>query len=227
MGSLSDATKAEKSYLLSFLESTFIGGKKKLSHQLHGDCTADAPGSLEGPREVEEPGAQSGFQHDENGPHGSEPRLGGRIQRGFSWGWSQQADALSGQLLHASTGGTHWRSRCAVWAGSLAGQGEADWVWGVAGGAGSDRGLLLLPSSAARKRTRLATTKVHLPPYVFQVLMQMRMLPCRIVVHSHSDTVSCMSENVSTWGQPEHKGRPQTSTTADLKVQRPKPASNK
>lgn len=66
----------------------------------------DPPGFLEGPGEVEEPGAQSRLEEDENGPEGAEPRFGAHTQRRFGGGCRQQADALSGQLLHAEAGGT-------------------------------------------------------------------------------------------------------------------------
>lgn len=70
----------------TFLDSAFIRKERNSSHQLHSNRAADAPGSLEGPGEVEEAGAQGGLQHDENGPQGAEPRLGGHIQRGLGRG---------------------------------------------------------------------------------------------------------------------------------------------
>lgn len=76
------------------------------AHQLHGDCIVDPSGFGEGPGEVEESGAQSRLQQDENGPEGTQSRSGARAQ--WRFGGGQQADALSGQLLHTEASGTHW-----------------------------------------------------------------------------------------------------------------------
>lgn len=78
------------------------------AHQLHGDCIVDPSGFREGPGEVEESGAQGRLQEDENGPEGTESRSGAHAQWRFGGGRGQQADALSGQLLHTEASRTHW-----------------------------------------------------------------------------------------------------------------------
>ena len=45
-----------------------------MTNQLDGDGAPDPPGSLEGPGEIQQPGAQGGLEHDADGPHGTEPR---------------------------------------------------------------------------------------------------------------------------------------------------------
>lgn len=77
------------------------------AHQLHGNCIVDPPGFVEGPGEVEEPGTQSRLEEDENGPEGAKPWSGARMQRRLRGGCCQQADAVSGQLLHAEASRKH------------------------------------------------------------------------------------------------------------------------
>lgn len=66
----------------------------------------DPPSFLEGPGEVEEPGAQSRLEEDKNGPEGAEPRFGAHTQRRFGGDCCQQADALSVQVLYAEASRT-------------------------------------------------------------------------------------------------------------------------
>lgn len=71
----------------------------------------DPPGFLKGPGEVEEPGAQSRLEEDENGPEGAEPLFCAHTQRRFGGDCCQPADALSGQLLHAEASRTLARQK--------------------------------------------------------------------------------------------------------------------